>query len=618
MIIIIRNNGMRKINRFLCLVFTFCLFFAECVPCYAEVEYPDGRAEEFIQNGWGFYNPDGGDCYDSAGTGVVAGDELTDKVWNYFVTANIPGVSDNAAVIAGIMGNLQAESGFRPFAVGSGGYYGIFQCSLESCAGASEMVGAVNASGGSSYWGTDGAPDAIINKALKIELDFLSKYGRFETSEVGFIPNLDVPSKKTPEAYAELFLVAVEGAINGEPLEDGGVLNFAQSKYGYSTYQAASARRTFARQIYDKYGSKKVGKITEKNKSAGDGSDVTIIGDSITVGAEQALLEKLPEADIHAKVNKHFASDISDNDSGLTILKKLVEMKKLRDVLVFALGTNDAGGFGEENAEKVLELADGKTVIFVNNYTKSNDYTSNNNLFNKLANDNSNVILVDWKDEISSDVDKYLGGDGIHPNDEGRELFASLIADAINNTGGVGMDSCSESTNGQLYFWAQGEEPWGSMPYGKACGGDTIGNAGCGPTSLAMVITALTGKKVTPDVIANKADDEGYRVCGAGSMRNIGLLAREYGLNVEYEDPIDWSEDHITRLLKQGKMIQLASEGSNPFTNGGHFIAIRGITKSGKWLIFDSGHAENQEKEFSPSEILSAGTHVTGASVIWR
>jgi hypothetical protein len=70
MIIIIRNIGMRKINRFLCLVFTFCLFFAECVPCYAEVEYPDGRAEEFIQNGWGFYNPGGGDCYDSAGTGV--------------------------------------------------------------------------------------------------------------------------------------------------------------------------------------------------------------------------------------------------------------------------------------------------------------------------------------------------------------------------------------------------------------------------------------------------------------------------------------------------------------------------------------------------------------------
>jgi hypothetical protein len=103
-------------------------------------------------------------------------------------------------------------------------------------------------------------------------------------------------------------------------------------------------------------------------------------------------------------------------------------------------------------------------------------------------------------------------------------------------------------------------------------------------------------------------------------MRNIGLLAREYGLNVEYENPIDWSEDHITRLLKQGKMIQLASEGSNPFTNGGHFIAIRGITKSGKWLIFDSGHVENQEKEFSPSEILSAAYsgHVNGASVIWR
>ncbi len=58
------------------------------------------------------------------------------------------------------------------------------------------------------------------------------------------------------------------------------------------------------------------------------------------------------------------------------------------------------------------------------NWTKSNDYTANNNVLAKVKNDNKNVSIADWEAAIESQADTYLSSDGIHPNAEGQELFA--------------------------------------------------------------------------------------------------------------------------------------------------------------------------------------------------
>lgn len=160
-----------------------------------------------------------------------------------------------------------------------------------------------------------------------------------------------------------------------------------------------------------------------------------------------------------------------------------------------------------------------------------------------------------------------------------------------------------QSASGDPVFYQQSDPQWGSIPYGN-CSGTTIAEAGCGPTSLASIIATMTGDTtVTPDVIAEKAVAAGYRVCGSGSSHAITNIATQYGLNVtDYGHP---SIEEISNYLRQGVMFHVAGAGANPFTAGGHFIAIRGITDSGKWLIFDSAHSSsnNNTREWDPSEI---------------
>lgn len=205
------------------------------------------------------------------GAGTVAGNGLAEKVWNYFATANIPGVSDDPAVIAGIMGNLKSESELNPFAHDSGSrYYGIYQTDDQ------KLIGAVNNAGLGSYWGSSSAPDSAIDQALQIELDYLTqKNDRFLgtgwAQKFGFLVNINNTTAHTPEAYADLFVMAVEGAVtsattwkcNGRTgtstyIEDAGVrsighANFSGANGGGERYQGAECRRDNARSFYDSY-----------------------------------------------------------------------------------------------------------------------------------------------------------------------------------------------------------------------------------------------------------------------------------------------------------------------------------------------------------------------------
>ena len=105
--------------------------------------------DKFAQNDIIFYNPGGGntcattgggnthtycttneDGSNSCTAGMLAGNTIEERIWNYFVSAQISGLSDNPAVIAGILGNLYVESGYNPFMVSeSGNYRGLYMLS---------------------------------------------------------------------------------------------------------------------------------------------------------------------------------------------------------------------------------------------------------------------------------------------------------------------------------------------------------------------------------------------------------------------------------------------------------------------------------------------------------
>lgn len=160
---------------------------------------------------------------------------------------------------------------------------------------------------------------------------------------------------------------------------------------------------------------------TGGSSDATDGSNVTIIGDSITEGSSSQLRAKLPNADINGKTSRQFATGIS-----------IAKSTNLRDKVVFALGTNSAYLTQSQVQDAIDTIGPDREIYFVTNYGKA-DYSNNNALLRAAARDNSNVHIIDWAGAVSADPTKNISNDGIHPTNYGKQLFADLIAQAVNS-----------------------------------------------------------------------------------------------------------------------------------------------------------------------------------------
>lgn len=168
--------------------------------------------------------------------------------------------------------------------------------------------------------------------------------------------------------------------------------------------------------------------------------------------------------------------------------------------------------------------------------------------------------------------------------------------------------------------YLQCDSAWGDLNYGReglnGSDGNTICVVGCGPTSFASIAATL-GLSITPAEAAEAAGEAGMYVNGQGSSWSITkTLADHFGLT--YEPLGDLSVEYINGLLRDGKMIHAAGEGAMPYTEGGHYIGIVGITDSGEWIVVDSGHGEEYAvATYDPQQVL-AGMNAGSAGVVGR
>lgn len=164
--------------------------------------------------------------------------------------------------------------------------------------------------------------------------------------------------------------------------------------------------------------------------------------------------------------------------------------------------------------------------------------------------------------------------------------------------GGTGTGAGSFVDGFTVY--SQYDPAWAKLPYGSS----TIATAGCGPSAMAMIITALTGTAVTPADTASYAASRGMYIPGQGSSWSVApVLAEHWGLRSE---PIGKDLVKITQALAAGGLVVTSGRGAKPFTGGGHYIVIRGITAGGKFLVGDSGHKDTSDKEWDPQPILGS------------
>ncbi len=170
---------------------------------------------------------------------------------------------------------------------------------------------------------------------------------------------------------------------------------------------------------------------------------------------------------------------------------------------------------------------------------------------------------------------------------EGRDIpFEQYIKD----------EAMYEGRDIPLFF--QFDKRWANYPYA----GTTIKIAGCGPTSLAMVVVGLTGDtNVTPLTMAKFSTENGWAIDGMGSSWELMTTgARKFGLSSEQ---VSTSALSIIENLSQGK-VMITSMKPGTFTNGGHFIVLTGLTDDGMVKVNDSWSEKLSNMVFSP-ELIS-------------
>lgn len=162
------------------------------------------------------------------------------------------------------------------------------------------------------------------------------------------------------------------------------------------------------------------------------------------------------------------------------------------------------------------------------------------------------------------------------------------------------QDSRSVLTGGNvpLVYYNQADADWSDCLFGE----DPIGKYGCGPTTMAMVVSSLTDEVFNPAEMAEWAAKQGYSAPKSGAHLSIVRgTAKAFGLDCT---PLnDCTAETLRSQLAAGGII-VALMGPGYFTETGHFILLRGVALSGDVLIADSNSRENSLKLFDPQFLL--------------
>lgn len=155
----------------------------------------------------------------------------------------------------------------------------------------------------------------------------------------------------------------------------------------------------------------------------------------------------------------------------------------------------------------------------------------------------------------------------------------------------------SQWTAGTMPHLYQTDPLWANKPYA----GSSIRIAGCGPTSLSMVYTYLTGKTdLDPVAMASFAEEHNFAPTGATEWRFMTDGAAAIGLR---STPVAPSRASIASALDAGMPI-ICCLTPGDFTTVGHFLVIKGMDSRSMVEIHDPNSPYNSAKRWPISQIL--------------
>ena len=147
--------------------------------------------------------------------------------------------------------------------------------------------------------------------------------------------------------------------------------------------------------------------------------------------------------------------------------------------------------------------------------------------------------------------------------------YRATESDFITPTNNTTNNTTNTNTNNKFVFYSQSDSRWSN----KKLGNKNMKDSGCGPTSLAMAISQLTGEQITPDTIARLGKEH---LPGYSKYSLFPSVANK--LNMNYNEGYD--EKFIIDNLNNGVPVILSgrtSEKGTPYTSEGHVVTATRI-----------------------------------------
>jgi hypothetical protein len=145
---------------------------------------------------------------------------------------------------------------------------------------------------------------------------------------------------------------------------------------------------------------------------------VSALGDSVMLGARNAITEAIPGTGVDASVSRMPGAFTGR-------VKKLTARGLLANVVVIHPGTN--GVLPEEILRNILDpLVDYERVVLVNAAVPRTWERPNNKVMESVAADYPNVVIADWNEKASGNRDFFVS-DGVHLSKKGALAYAQLI-----------------------------------------------------------------------------------------------------------------------------------------------------------------------------------------------
>lgn len=201
----------------------------------------------------------------------------------------------------------------------------------------------------------------------------------------------------------------------------------------------------------------------------------------------------------------------------------------------------------------------------------------------------------------------------------------SLSIDGIVSTNTINKLNSSTAAMGvdaSIVSWTANQKPvqyyqnsgwWSSYPYDAAntSGIETLGDAACGPTAMAMVVSTLLKKAVIPPILSDWALSNNYRDPAGQTGTYFSFFnacATAFGL--AHGNALSAQTTSTFTTIQQwcnnGGLAVVNVFSKSPYTNSGHYVVIYKVANNYVY-VNDPNYSNRNKPNYTISEWLSGG-----------